>query len=141
MLLAGTSWSTVHQVGNCVRNPITNAQTDALVYKWYHRQFWEAAEKRYLSTEIQEVPTLPIGNGIDSFTQRQARHLALAKYFSGEWSSPKLVSCIIIFSSTLFSTLTPITLSALINHTTYYQTLNFQSQSTLNAKILASLEK
>eukprot|EP00026_Physarum_polycephalum_P000372 Phypoly_transcript_00372.p1 GENE.Phypoly_transcript_00372~~Phypoly_transcript_00372.p1 ORF type:complete len:1575 (+),score=217.10 Phypoly_transcript_00372:123-4847(+) len=68
-----------------------HGSSNALVYKWYHRQFWEAAEKRYLSSEKIEVPSQPIGNGHNSYTQREARHLALAKYFNGDWSSPKMV--------------------------------------------------
>ena len=66
--------------------------TETVVYRWYHRHFWEAAEKRYLRTDIQEIPPLPIGDGETSYSQKQARHLAIAKYFQGDWSDP--VSCI-----------------------------------------------
>lgn len=65
-----------------------------MVYRWYHRQFWEAAEKRYLSEEKREIPPKPIGTGIGSFTQKEARHLAIAKYFESEWESPNLIPCI-----------------------------------------------
>eukprot|EP00026_Physarum_polycephalum_P000620 Phypoly_transcript_00621.p1 GENE.Phypoly_transcript_00621~~Phypoly_transcript_00621.p1 ORF type:complete len:1433 (-),score=188.40 Phypoly_transcript_00621:46-4263(-) len=70
---------------------VEHGSSNALVYRWYHRQFWEAAERRYLRVDLQEVPSHPISNGVNSFTQKEARHLALAKFFNGDWSSPKLV--------------------------------------------------
>lgn len=68
------------------------------MYRWYHRQFWEAAEKRYLQDDNTERPPLPVGDGETRYSQKKARHLALAKYFEGEWSSPNLVACIPFFS-------------------------------------------
>jgi len=49
-------------------------------YGWYHRQFWETAEQRYLLA--------PFGSEQHSF--REKAHTAIADYFEGKWANGKL---------------------------------------------------
>eukprot|EP00026_Physarum_polycephalum_P000396 Phypoly_transcript_00397.p1 GENE.Phypoly_transcript_00397~~Phypoly_transcript_00397.p1 ORF type:complete len:1410 (+),score=214.43 Phypoly_transcript_00397:632-4231(+) len=60
---------------------IERGSSGAIVYRWYHRQFWEAAENRYLKNE----------KGEHGVSKREARHIDLANYFDGKWSSPNKV--------------------------------------------------
>ena len=54
--------------------------TDGIsAYGWYHRQFWETAEKRYLYTP-------PIGGSGTFFNDA---HGAIADYFEGKWVNGK----------------------------------------------------
>lgn len=48
-------------------------------YWWYHRQFWETAEKRYLLTS----------KGEKSEAFKRKAHVAIADYFEGKWSDGK----------------------------------------------------
>ncbi|XP_045175580.2 NACHT domain- and WD repeat-containing protein 1-like isoform X2 [Mercenaria mercenaria] len=54
--------------------------TDGIsAYGWYHRQFWETAEKRYLQK--------PFNNDTDLFVGKA--HTAIADYFEGKWDDGK----------------------------------------------------
>ena len=54
--------------------------TDGIsAYGWYHRQFWETAEKRYLLK--------PYNNETETFGVKA--HTAIANYFEGKWDNGK----------------------------------------------------
>lgn len=48
-------------------------------YSWYHRQFWETAEKRYLQSSFKR--------DVEPFVKKA--HTAIADYFEGKWENGK----------------------------------------------------
>ncbi|XP_060585763.1 NACHT domain- and WD repeat-containing protein 1-like, partial [Ruditapes philippinarum] len=55
--------------------------TDGIsAYGWYHRQFWETAEKRYIQR--------PYNKDKQNFGEKA--HTAIANYFEGKWDNGKL---------------------------------------------------
>ncbi|WAR09807.1 NWD1-like protein [Mya arenaria] len=68
------------RVRNELGSYLAERGTDGVsAYGWYHRQFWETAERRYLQT----------GFGDDPKPFAQKAHLAIADYFEGKWANGK----------------------------------------------------